>query len=164
MIIIAGIISIAADRRAACLAESAALQQATRDDEPGCSVVCSCHQCDDTAIVVYELWEDATLAAHFLHANYTEMRSLFGRHGITGAVTRKYRIDADAPEYNADTCARPVPTRLTMRIRQAARAVLVDPKNRSRAARAVRVPGRHTVGAARRRHRTRRDARGGDPP
>ncbi len=107
MIIIAGIISIAADRRAACLAESAALQQATRDDEPGClAYVFSADPCDDTAIVVYELWEDAaTLAAHFLHANYTEMRSLFGRHGITGAVTRKYRIDADAPVYNAERVA-----------------------------------------------------------
>ena len=107
MIIISGVISIPADRRAACLDESRPLQQATRDDEPGClAYVFSADPCDDTAIVVYELWQDPpSLAAHFLHRNYTDMRALFGRHGITGAVTRKYRIDADAPVYNADRIA-----------------------------------------------------------
>ena len=53
--------------------------------------------CQADLIQVYELWEDApSLAAHFLHENYFNMRTMFGQHGITGAVTHKYRIDAVA--------------------------------------------------------------------
>jgi quinol monooxygenase YgiN len=107
MIIIAGTISIPAERRAACLAASTALQQATRTDEPGCiAYVFSADPIDDTAIVVYERWSDAeALEAHFLHANYRDMRTLLGSHGITGADVRKFRIDADAPVYNAQMVA-----------------------------------------------------------
>jgi quinol monooxygenase YgiN len=107
MIIISGTISIPADKRAACLEASIPMQMATRTDEPGClAYVFSADPCDAEAITVYELWQDApTLAAHFLHQNYFNMRDMFGRHGITGAVTRKYRIDADAPVYNADRIA-----------------------------------------------------------
>ena len=107
MIIIGGVISIPAERRAALLEASAPLQQATRDDEAGClAYVFAADPCDPTAIVVHELWQDApSLAAHFLHPNYFGMRQLFGEHGITGAVIRKYRIDADAPVYNAERVA-----------------------------------------------------------
>ena len=107
MIIISGVISIPPDKRAACIEASKPLQQATRDDEPGClAYVFSADPCDDGAIAVYELWEDApSLAAHLLHENYFNMRKMFGEHGITGAVTHKYRIDAKAPVYNADRIA-----------------------------------------------------------
>ena len=107
MIVVAGVITIPAEKRAACIEASKPLQQATRDDEPGClAYVFSADPCDDTAIVVHELWQDApSLAAHFLHANYHGMRAVFGQHGITCAVTRKYRVDADAPVYNADRIA-----------------------------------------------------------
>ncbi len=107
MIIISGVISIPPDKRAACIEASIPIQQATRDDEPGCSAyVFSADPCDAGSISVYELWEDApSLAAHFLHENYFNMRNMFGQHGITGAVTHKYRIDAVAPVYNAERIA-----------------------------------------------------------
>lgn len=103
MIIIAGTISIPAERRAACLEASAPLQLATRRDEPGClAYVFSADPIDSGTIRVYELWQDATtLEAHFLHPNYTDMRALLGTFGITGADVQKYRIDAVAPVYNA---------------------------------------------------------------
>ncbi len=107
MIIIAGTISIDPDRRDACLAATIPLQQATRLDEPGClAYVFSADPCEPGDIVVHELWEDApSLTAHFQHENYRAMRALFAEHGITGAVTRKYRIDAVAPVYGADRVA-----------------------------------------------------------
>jgi quinol monooxygenase YgiN len=93
--------------RDTAVATSAPIQQATRDDEAGCHVYCfAADPCVPTRIQVYELWEDApSLAAHFLHENYFNMRTMFGQHGITGAVTHKYRIDAVATVYNADRIA-----------------------------------------------------------
>lgn len=107
MIVVAGEIFIPAERRASCLAATAALQQATRDDEPGCEAyVFAADPCRDDVIVVHERWADAeSLAAHFLHPNYTGMRALFGEHGITGAQVNKYRIDASAPVYGSDGVA-----------------------------------------------------------
>lgn len=107
MIIIAGTITIPAEKRAACLEASAPLQLATRRDEPGClAYIFSADPIEADQIKVYELWEDAaTLEAHFLHPNYTDMRTLLGRSGITGADVHKYRIDAVAPVYNAQRVA-----------------------------------------------------------
>jgi quinol monooxygenase YgiN len=107
MIIIAGTISIPAEKRAGCLEASLPLQQATRDDEPGClAYVFSADPCRDGVMAVYELWADGpSLAAHFLHPNYTNMRALFGQHGITGADVKKYRTDADGPVYNSSGVA-----------------------------------------------------------
>ena len=87
--------------------QTAPIQQATRDDEPGCSAyVFSADPCRPDVITVYELWDDAeSLAAHFLHPNYTNMRAELGRLGITGADVKKYRVDASAPVYNADGIA-----------------------------------------------------------
>ena len=86
MIIIAGSISILPEKRQACLDASMPLQAATRADEPGClAYVFSADPCEPGIISVYELWEDApTLAAHFKHSNYTDMRGVFAQHGITG--------------------------------------------------------------------------------
>ena len=107
MIIIAGDIFIPAEKRAACLEATAHLQQATRDEEPGCSAyVFSADPCRPDVITVYELWEDAeSLAAHFLHPNYTNMRAKLGELGITGAAVDKFRIDARAPVYGPDGIA-----------------------------------------------------------
>jgi quinol monooxygenase YgiN len=107
MIIIAGTITIAPERRAGCLEASMPLQQATRTDELGClAYVFSADPCEPGHISVYELWADApTLEAHFLHPNYINMRTMFGEHGITGADVKKYRVDASAPVYNAQRIA-----------------------------------------------------------
>ena len=65
----------------ALIARSAPIQQATRDDEPGCLVYCfAADPCRDDLIQVYELWEsEAALAAHFEHRNYHDMRAMLGR-------------------------------------------------------------------------------------
>jgi quinol monooxygenase YgiN len=106
-IVIAGTISIPPDKRATCLEDTAHLQRATRDDEPGClAYVFSADPLQPDAITVFELWADAaSLEAHFLHPNYTNMRAALGAHGITGANVLKYRIDAAAPVYNAQRIA-----------------------------------------------------------
>ena len=90
--------------RADLLARTAPIQQATRDDEPGCLVYCfAADPCHVDLIQVYELWEsEEALAAHFDHQNYFDMRTMLNDGGLTGAVSRKHRIDASAPVYNAD--------------------------------------------------------------
>ncbi len=107
MIIIAGDIFIPADKRTAALEGSVPFQQGTRDDEPGCQAyVFSADPCRDDVIAVYELWDDAeSLAAHFHHENYWNMRSFLGQSGITGSSVQKYRIDASGPVYGDDGVA-----------------------------------------------------------
>ncbi len=83
---------------------SAPIQQATRDDEPGCLVYCfAADPCRDDLIQVYELWEsEEALNAHFDHPNYHAMRTMLNDGGLAGAVSRKHRIDASAPVYGPD--------------------------------------------------------------
>jgi quinol monooxygenase YgiN len=82
----------------------AATQKATRDDEPGCLVYCfAADPVQDDLIQVYELWEsEEALDVHLQHPNYFKMRDTLGKGGITGAVSRKHRIDASAPVYGND--------------------------------------------------------------
>jgi quinol monooxygenase YgiN len=89
--------------REALIARSAPIQKATRDDEPGCLVYCfAADPCQADLIQVYELWEsEEALAAHFDHPNYHDMRAMLGKGGLVGAVSRKHRIDASAPVYDA---------------------------------------------------------------
>ena len=90
--------------RDAAVAESVRYQQATRDDEPGCLVYCfAADPCVADHIQVYELWENAeTLAAHFDHPNYHNMRELLGKFGLKSAVSRKHLITKSAPVYGSD--------------------------------------------------------------
>jgi quinol monooxygenase YgiN len=90
--------------RDALIARSAPIQQATRDDEPGCLVYCFAGDpCRPALIQVYELWEsEEALAAHFEHPNYHDMRAMLGQGGLVSAVSRKHRIDASAPVYDAN--------------------------------------------------------------
>lgn len=109
MIIIAGTIdfdSIANRDRA--IEVGRPLQQATRDDEPGCDAYCFAPDpCVDTRIQVYELWRDEpSLAAHFQHQNYINMRDALGRCGIVGADNNKYRCDLSEPVYDDTRTAR----------------------------------------------------------
>ena len=89
------------------LERTAPIQQATRDDEPGCLVYCfAADPCTPDLIQVYELWEsESALAAHFEHRNYFDMRAVLGAGGITGSVSRKHRIDASGPVYGPDRVA-----------------------------------------------------------
>lgn len=84
------------------VAETLAIQQATRDDEPGCEAYCFAPDpCVDTRIQVYEAWTDqAALAAHFEHPNYLDMRTRLGELGLVGATSRKFRSDLSEPVYD----------------------------------------------------------------
>lgn len=103
MIIIAGTIDFDSPQsRDRAIEIGRPLQQATRDDEPGCQAYCFAPDpCVDTRIQVYELWTDeASLAAHFEHENYLAMRDALGRSGIVGADTSKFRCDLSEPVYD----------------------------------------------------------------
>jgi quinol monooxygenase YgiN len=103
MIIISAEIDFATEaQRDAAVAASKELQQSTRDDEPGCLAYCfGPDPCQDNRVQVYELWEDeASLAAHFEHPNYLNMRTKLGEFGITSAVSHKYRCDLREPVYD----------------------------------------------------------------
>lgn len=103
MIIIAGTIDIAdPSRRAEVLAASAPFQRATREQEPGCEAYCFAPDpVVEGRIQVYELWTDETsLAAHFQHQNYFDMRTMLNGGGLKAAVTRKFRCDLAEPVYD----------------------------------------------------------------
>lgn len=103
MIIIAGYIDFQdTASRDNAVEKSKPLQQATRDDEPGCQAYCfAADPCVDNRVQVYELWDDeASLAAHFEHENYLNMRTMLGSTGLTGADNKKFRCDLAEPVYD----------------------------------------------------------------
>jgi quinol monooxygenase YgiN len=104
MIIIAGTIDLADPTvMPEVLRSSAPLQQATRDDEPGCLAYCFAPDpCVEGRLQVYELWADeASLAAHFKHPNYLNMRDMLGKFGLKGADNNKFRCDLKEPVYDS---------------------------------------------------------------
>ncbi len=80
---------------------SAPIQQATRDQEPGCLDYCfAADPCAPTVIQVYELWQDsASLAAHFDHPNYQAMVELLSGLGFVDSINRAYLTERDEPVY-----------------------------------------------------------------
>ena len=105
MIVVEAVIDLVdPGRREACVATSVPVQRATRQDEPGCLAYCFAPDpVVDGRIQVYELWDDAeSLAAHFEHPNYHEMRTLLASFGITSAVSRKHLVERSAPVYDDD--------------------------------------------------------------
>ncbi|MEM6827061.1 MAG: putative quinol monooxygenase [Pseudomonadota bacterium] len=75
--------------------------------QPGCIAYdWSADGNDPARVNVFEEWEsEAALAAHFAGSAYAGMRDHIGAFGLTGAVSRKYRVDAEAPVYNAEGVA-----------------------------------------------------------
>lgn len=109
MIIIAGYLEfVDKENRDGAVAAGRDLQQATRDDEPGClAYVFTSDPCEDRRVHVYELWEDeAALSAHFQHPNYTEMRTTLRQFDRSGGDVRKYRCDLSEPVYDDTGVAR----------------------------------------------------------
>ncbi len=102
MIIVAATLDYADQTsRDAAVVASAPVQWATRVEEAGCHAYCfAADPCVPTRIQVYELWEDeASLAAHFVHPNYDQMRKLLGSFGITAAWNRMYEVGRNEPVY-----------------------------------------------------------------
>ncbi len=103
MIIVSGYLDFATGAaRDAVLIEGAALQQATRDEEVGCEAYClSADSTRDDRVLVYELWRDeVSLAAHFEHRYFHEMRAVFHRFPRTGGEVKKYRCDLSEPVHD----------------------------------------------------------------
>jgi quinol monooxygenase YgiN len=77
------------------------IQQATRDQEPGCHAYCfAADPCDPVAIQVYELWEDSdSLVAHFEHENYHSMVELSSQVGFLETINRAYLTDKNESVY-----------------------------------------------------------------
>ena len=76
MIIVTATLSFETEEdRDRAVASTAAVQKATRDDEPGCLAYCfAADPAEATHIQVYELWTAAdALADHFEHPNYAAM-------------------------------------------------------------------------------------------
>lgn len=63
---------------------------------------------DPTRINVYEEWdsEDA-LAAHFAGPQYAGMRDHLRGSGLISAASKKFRVDAEGPVYDAEGMATP---------------------------------------------------------
>ena len=72
--------------------------------EPGCIHYNWSADLDNPArINVFEEWaSEEALAAHFAGAQYAGMLGHIGRSGLTNAVSRKYRVDAESAVYNAE--------------------------------------------------------------
>lgn len=103
MIAIAGHIDLVdASERDDCVAATADLQRASRDDEPGClAYALSADPVVPGRIQVFELWSDeASLAAHFAHPNFAATKAVLGGFRRGPSAVRKYRIDLDAPVYD----------------------------------------------------------------
>ena len=92
-----------ADRDRA-VAATAAVQRATRDEEPGCLAYCfAADPAAPTHVQVYELWTDADrLAEHFEHPNYRAMvEMLQSSGGFVHSENRLWAADDRGPVYEA---------------------------------------------------------------
>lgn len=84
------------------------VQLATRTEEAGCHAYCfAADPAVPTRIQVYELWEDeASIAAHFKHKYYEQMKSILGGVGIVGTWNQMYQVARHEPVYDAAGNAR----------------------------------------------------------
>jgi quinol monooxygenase YgiN len=100
MIIIAGSIDFASQEdRDAAVADAVQFQESTRADEPGCVEYSFAPDSGcPTRVQVFELWADeASLAAHFEHPNFTAMGGVLRRTGRATSSMAKYRTDLSEP-------------------------------------------------------------------
>ena len=106
MIIIAGHIDFADQaNRDGAVAAGIGLQQSTRDTEPGCQAYSFAADSGvPNRVQVDEAWADeASLAAHFEHANFWAMKALLRQFERAGSsAVAKHRVDASAPVYGPD--------------------------------------------------------------
>ena len=78
--------------------------------QPGCiHYDWSADMNDLSRINVYEEWEsEDALAAHFAGPQYAGMRAHLGGSGLIKATSKKYRVDAEGPVYDAQGNPTPV--------------------------------------------------------
>lgn len=104
-IIISGtIVFVDQANRDGAVAASLALQASTRADEPGClAYVFAADPVEPTLVHVYEEWTDqAAVAAHFAHPNYTATRAILRSFERGGAsVVHKHLVSRTEPVYDS---------------------------------------------------------------
>ena len=109
IIVTARLVFDRAEARDAAVEKSIPIQQATRDEEPGCLMYCFAPDpAVPTEIQVYELWTDpASLDKHFAHPNYQAMVSaLSSTKGFLDSINRMYVADDRGTVYGEDGKAR----------------------------------------------------------
>ncbi|MEM6709626.1 MAG: antibiotic biosynthesis monooxygenase [Pseudomonadota bacterium] len=81
--------------------ETVSIQQATREQEPGCRAYCfAADPVEPRRIQVYELWDDsASLAAHFEHPNYRAMVEALAAARVVSSANRACLIERQEPVY-----------------------------------------------------------------
>ena len=100
MIIIAGTIDFDTEEdRDAAVAEGVPFQESTRHEEPGCVEYSFAPDSGrSTRVQVLEIWADeASLAVHFQHPNFTAMGRVLRRTGRAKSSMAKYRTDLSEP-------------------------------------------------------------------
>ena len=105
IIVTARLVFATESARDEAVAASAAVQSATRDEEPGCLMYCfAADPAVPTEIQVYELWTDPdSLEAHFVHPNYAAMvEVLHSVDGFVESINRQYVADDRGPVYGDD--------------------------------------------------------------
>ncbi|MEM7410118.1 MAG: putative quinol monooxygenase [Myxococcota bacterium] len=100
-VLIAGTVEIAPEKRDVALREAQPLIEEALG-EPGClAYVWTADPFEPGRIHVFEEWEDeATLSTHLTAPSYVKMLAHLGAAGIRSAVTRKFRVDREAPVYD----------------------------------------------------------------
>jgi len=100
-VVIAGTVDVAPDKRDQALLDARSLIDEALA-EPGCIAYAWTYDPFDAGrIHVFEEWEDEqTLVEHLRAPSYLNMLKHLGSVGIRAAVTRKYRIEIDAPVYD----------------------------------------------------------------
>jgi len=75
--------------------------------QPGCIAYdWSADSSNPVRVNVFEEWEsEEALASHFAGPAYSGMLNHVGQFGLTGATSKKYRVDAEGPVYNAEGVA-----------------------------------------------------------
>jgi quinol monooxygenase YgiN len=96
MIAILGTVDVDPAVRDELVAQTAELQLATRNDEPGClAYTIAADPAVPGRIQIVELWESAeTLDAHFQHPNFHATGAVLRAQPRLGGSAVKYRIDA----------------------------------------------------------------------
>jgi quinol monooxygenase YgiN len=101
VILVAGSVEFAPERRAAALAAAVPLLEPTRA-QPGCLAYSwSPDPVSPGRVHVFESWADeASLASHFAGPCYKGMLAVLGAHGVRGADVAKYRVTLREPVYD----------------------------------------------------------------
>lgn len=101
-IVIAAQIDLANEKREQAIKDAAPLIAAALAQDGCIRYDWSIDPSHPTRVNVFEEWEsEEALANHFAGPAYAGMRDHIGTFGLTAAASKKYRVDAEGPVYNA---------------------------------------------------------------